>query len=224
MIEHIFFDLDHTLWDFDRNSEHCLVLIHERHLSEKIGFEAFFESFKIINRALWRDLEDGKITHQELRKKRFKTVLESNGISCDIDYSLVLNEEFLKLLPSQTHLFPNTIKTLEYLFAKYKLHIISNGFYEVQLQKIANSGINNYFQEIITGDVANSRKPDKKIFEFALSKANATTDNSIYIGDDEIADKIGAQNANLPFIHFNPNTKESSNTEIAELKFLMGVL
>ncbi|ADQ18811.1 HAD superfamily (subfamily IA) hydrolase, TIGR02254 [Leadbetterella byssophila DSM 17132] len=224
MIKHIFFDLDHTLWDFERNSGVCLEEIHANKIKPYLDFETFTGTFRRVNRGLWRDLEQNLITHDELRRRRFKETLETHSVSCTDADSLAMNEEFMRLLPHQTYLMEGALEVLEYLHGKYNLHIISNGYLDIQTRKMTGSGILSYFQEIITSDVADSRKPDPAIFQFALRKANANPENSVYVGDDEIADKEGAKNAGLPFIWFNPEASETNNAVISQLEQLKEIL
>ena len=224
MIKHVFFDLDHTLWDFESNAEVCLKQIHAVHLENKLTFENFIGTFRVVNRQMWRALESKEITHEELRRLRFQKALEQVNINCSIDHSLQMNDLFLELLPTQNLLMPGASETLVYLAAKYQLHIISNGYYDIQIKKMANSNIDVFFNHIITGDLADARKPDIKIFDFALNKANASRMDSVYIGDDEIADKVGAANAQIPYIHYDIHAKNNTNTEISELVQLKKIL
>lgn len=224
MIQHVFFDLDHTLWDFERNSEECLRYIYDQYLSDDVDYSDFIGHFRIINKSLWRDLELERITHDELRRTRFGKTLKAVNLECSEEDSLKMNEVFMHHLPSQKHLMEGTIETLDYLKAKYELHIISNGYLDIQTKKMGNSGILDYFSAIVTCDVADARKPQKKMFDFALEMVNTTRENSVFIGDDEVADKMGAEAANLPFIHYNIDTTENSNSEISSLLYLKNIL
>lgn len=224
MIRHVFFDLDHTLWDFERNSEACLKEIYAHQLAGHVSYDDFVCTFRVINRALWRQLEADTITHDELRKTRFGNTLITLGVACSEEKSLAMNEEFMKLLPAQKHLMEGASEVLEYLHPKYQLHIISNGYFDIQTRKMTQSGILPYFRQIITSDVAGYRKPDRKIFDFALKSAGTTSDHSVFIGDDEIADKIGSENAGLPFIHFDPEAPDSFPKVISKLTGLKNIL
>ena len=224
MIRHVFFDLDHTLWDFERNSEACLKEIHAHQLAGRVSYEAFVSAFRVINKGLWRQLEANTITHDELRRFRFRNTLLSLEVSCTEAESLAMNEEFMRLLPVQKHLMEGALDVLEYLRPKYQLHIISNGFLDIQTRKMTESGILSYFRHIITSDISGAKKPDRKIFEYALKSAGTMPDSSIYIGDDEIADKTGSANAGLPFIHFDPAGSVSSREVITELTHLKAIL
>lgn len=224
MIRHIFFDLDHTLWDFERNSEACLKEIYTHQVAGLVSYEDFTRTFRVINRGLWRQLEADTITHDELRKTRFSNTLLTLGFPCSEEQSLAMNEEFMQLLPRQKHLMEGALEVLEYLHPKYQLHIISNGYFDIQTRKMTESGILPYFRQIITSDIAGARKPDRKIFDFALKSAGTTSDHAVYIGDDEVADKIGSENAGLPFIHFDPYAPDSCTKVISKLTGLKDIL
>lgn len=224
MIQHVFFDLDHTLWDFERNSEECLKFIYEEHLSTEVLYSDFVNHFRIINKSLWRDLEFDRITHDDLRRTRFGKTLQAIEIECSEEKSLRMNDIFIHHLPNQKHLMEGAIETLDYLSQKYSLHIISNGYLDIQTKKMTHSGIWDYFSAIVTSDVANARKPHREIFDFALEMAQSTRGNSIFIGDDDVADKMGAENAEMPFIYYNINTQTNSNKEISSLSYLKNIL
>lgn len=224
MTEHVFFDLDHTLWDFERNSETCLKEIYAGRITGRVPYENFVSTFRVINKGLWRQLETGTITHDELRRTRFKNTLLTLDVPCPEEESLAMNEQFMELLPQQKHLMEGAMEVLEYLRPKYRLHIISNGYLDIQTRKMTGSGIFPYFSRIITSDVSGARKPDSKIFEYALKSAGTTAERSIYIGDDEIADKTGSENAGLPYIHFDPTASASTPEVIRELTELKNFL
>jgi len=112
--------------------------------------------------------------------------------------------EFLQILPTKKKLFPHTIEILNYLKEKdYKMHLITNGFESVQMQKIKNANIAHYFTEVITSETSNSLKPNKEIFEFALKTTNATLSESIMIGDNETADIQGGINIGMDTVFVN---------------------
>lgn len=224
MTEHVFFDLDHTLWDFERNSETCLQEIHGHSVAGRVSYQAFINTFRVTNKGLWRQLEANTITHDELRKARFRDTLLTLDVPCTEEESLAMNEQFMQLLPVQKHLIEGAIDVLEYLRPKYQLHIISNGYLDIQTRKMTGSGILSYFRHIITSDISGARKPDRKIFDYALRSAGTTAERSVYIGDDEIADKAGSENAGLPFIHFDPSGHAFTPGVIRELTALKNIL
>lgn len=227
-IRHLFFDLDHTLWDFEKNSKICIRQIYEYHRAifpKEIGFDAFFQKFSTINSAMWNQLDLSLITHEYLRAFRFQKVLQALDIKIDERFSLELNQMLLDLLPHQHHLMDDAFDTLEALAKRgYKMHIISNGYQDIQIKKMKSGGIHHFFDHIITNDIACARKPEKAIFDFALQMANARLDHSIMIGDNLIADIEGAKNAGLRTIYFNPENDGNDSENISELKYLLEIL
>ena len=227
-IRHLFFDLDHTLWDFEKNSEICIRQIYEQHVAifpEHIGFDTFFQKFSAINSAMWNQLDLSLITHEYLRTFRFQKVLQALDIEIDVRFSLELNQKLLDLLPHQQHLMDDAFDTLEALVERdYKLHIISNGYQDIQIKKMKSGGIYHFFDQIITNDIAGARKPEKAIFDFALYRANGDVSNSLMIGDNLIADIEGAKNAGLRTIYFNPELGANDSENISELKYLLEIL
>lgn len=227
-IRHLFFDLDHTLWDFEKNSKICIQQIYEHHRAifpAEVGFETFFQEFSTINSAMWNQLDLSLITHEYLRTFRFQKVLQALDIEIDESFSLELNQMLLDLLPHQHHLMDDAFDTLEVLAQRgYKMHIISNGYQDIQIKKMKSGGIHHFFDQIITNDIAGARKPEKAIFDFALYKANADVTSSIMIGDNLIADIEGAKNAGLRTIYFNPENDGNDADNISELKYLLEIL
>ncbi|MCD8540519.1 MAG: HAD-IA family hydrolase [Leadbetterella sp.] len=159
-----------------------------------------------------------------MRRTRFRNTLLAVDVPCTEEESLAMNEEFMRLLPIQKHLMEGALEVLEYLRPKYRLHIISNGFLDIQTRKMTESGILSYFEHIITSDISGAKKPDKKIFDYALKSTGALPGRSVYIGDDEIADKAGSQNAGLPYIHYDPNEITPSRGVICKLTELKALL
>lgn len=201
-IKHIFFDLDHTLWDFEKNSDLAFKTIFKKH-TLNVEFEKFANYYRPINQKYWKLFREEKVSKSELRYGRLKetfTKIKFN-VSDDIINSLAV--DYIEVLPNNNHLFDGAIETLKYLQNTYKLHIITNGFNEVQYQKLENSGIKSYFNKIITSEAAGVKKPNPKIFNFALEKAKALSNESIMIGDNWEADIMGAKNAGLDVIYFN---------------------
>lgn len=203
---HIFFDLDHTLWDFDTNARLALEDLYEEFtLAEKniAPFDAFYQHYLQHNAVLWDRFHKGYITADELKWKRmWRTLLEFK--IGDETLARSMSVRFLELLPSKTTLFPHTHELLQYLKNKsYQLHLITNGFEVTQWNKIRNSGIDHYFSEVITSEGSNSLKPHREIFEFALSRAGAVAQESIMIGDNPDADIQGAINAGWDNVFVN---------------------
>jgi putative hydrolase of the HAD superfamily len=204
--QHLFFDLDHTIWDFELNSKETLLDLHYKYqLADKgiTDFDAFFDQYSIHNHRLWDRYTKGFIKQEELRWKRIYLSLLEYKIA-DETLSREMSFDYLDILPNKKNLFPYTIEILEYLKAKgYKMHLITNGFESVQFKKIENSKLTPYFLEVITSEGSNSLKPNKEIFEYALQKANAKLEESIMIGDNESADIQGAINIGMDSVFVN---------------------
>ena len=207
MYKHIFFDLDHTLWDFESNSKEALFEIFiELQLSSTLGcaFDDFLKTYHRINQQYWDDYKMGKVSRETLRNARFADTLSTfNPDSATL--SLQISEAYIARSPYKKQLFDGAVRVLDYLTHKgYELHIITNGFNEVQFIKLTESKLLPYFKTITTSENAGHNKPDTKIFMHALNAAGASTNESIMIGDNMEADIVGALNAGLPAIWFNP--------------------
>ena len=209
--QHLFFDLDHTLWDFDANSRLTLEQLYvEMNLREKgiHDFDGFHKTYLVHNDRLWDRYRKGTIRVDELRWKRFYWALVDFQVTNEA-LSKEIAKLFLDNLPNRTLLFPDTREMLLYLKEKgYTLHLITNGFEEVQWGKLRNSGIDHFFTEVITSEGSNSLKPHKEIFDYALTKANAFSHQSIMIGDDPEVDIKGAMNAGLDQVFVNHTGKK----------------
>ncbi|MEO6612689.1 MAG: YjjG family noncanonical pyrimidine nucleotidase [Chitinophagaceae bacterium] len=204
--KHLFFDLDHTLWDFEANSRHTLdELYHSMQLASKgvDDFTMFHKNYLVHNDKLWDRYRKGFIKVDELRWKRMWLTLLDFKIA-DEPLAREMGNIFLDLLPTRKILFPHTTETLDYLIEKnYRLHLITNGFEKTQHSKLKNSGLDKYFTEVITSEGCNSLKPHKEIFEYALKKANAAPAESIMIGDSLEVDIQGAMNAGIDQVFVN---------------------
>ena len=204
--KHLFFDLDHTLWDFDANARATLQQLHiDLDLVSKgiHDFDMFYQNYLVHNEKLWARYRNGYIKQEELRLKRMWLTLLDFKIA-DEALARQLNELFLQLLPGRTILFPDTKEVLQYLLDKgYRLHLITNGFEETQHSKLKYSGLAPFFEEVITSEGSNSLKPQKEIFDYALEKAGARVEESIMIGDSLEIDVAGAMNAGMDAIHVN---------------------
>ncbi|MHA4843224.1 YjjG family noncanonical pyrimidine nucleotidase [Flavitalea antarctica] len=204
--KHLFFDLDHTLWDFDANARLTLHEIYHGHGLASKGvhdFDLFHKNYIIHNNHLWEKYRKGLLKVDELRWKRMSLTLLDFKIG-DESLAKALGDRFLDLLPSRTLLFPFAIEMLEYLTNKgYDLHLITNGFEKTQHCKLQHSGLAGYFKEVITSEGSNSIKPKKEIFEFAFKLTNAAPEKSIMIGDSIDADIQGAINAGIDQVFVN---------------------
>lgn len=207
---HIFFDLDHTLWDFDKNAEETLNELYFTYKLADLGLHScdiFIETYTKNNDQLWADYHLGKITKEALRETRFKKTFMDLGLDeAVIPYQF--EDDYVNICPTKSNLFPHTHETLSYLQKKYKLHLISNGFKESTEYKVKNTKLTPYFENVIISEVVGVNKPDKAIFEFALTKAGANVNTSLMIGDSLEADVRGALNFGMDAIYFNPHFAE----------------
>ena len=228
-IIHIFFDLDRTLWDFDKNSQDTLTQLVEGFDLISRGIdnpENFINKYKIHNERLWDLYRVDKITKEELRTKRFRLVLAEYGI-LDKQLAEDFGMAYVKESPLKTRLVPFTLEVIAYLHKKYKLHIITNGFQEVQQIKLEKTGLFQYFETIITSEQAGVNKPNPQIFEYALNNAGAKVEESIMIGDDLEVDIIGSKIFGMEQVYFNPKKEkhqEQLTFEIDCLSQLMEIL
>ncbi len=226
----LFFDLDHTLWDFEQNAKDAMQSMYfSFELANKgcDAFEVFFTNFSAINKNLWKLLDAKQISHLDLRTRRFKEAAEASNLMIDATLSLDLNEAFLELLPKGKNLIEGTIETLEALSKNYNLHLLTNGYLDIQQQKVDSSGIGHFFKTIAANDNANALKPDEKIFNFAISQANTSFEESLMIGDNYDSDVLGAINVGMDVVYYNPDNEafETKPTfEIKEIKQLLSFL
>lgn len=228
--QHLFFDLDHTLWDFETNAKQTLRNIYATNELEAKGipdFDQFFERYSFHNERLWERYTKGFIKQDELRWKRMWLAMLDFKLA-DEPLSRSLGVQFLEQLPDQQSLFPYTIEILQYLKDKqYKMHLVTNGFENVQHNKIRKSNLHPYFEQVITSEASGSLKPNKDIFEFAFQKAGAKADESIMIGDNQDADIQGGINAGMDTIfvnHLNVTPHVQSTYVVYHLKELENIL
>lgn len=210
MIRHIFFDLDHTIWDFDRNAQETLMELYDLYQLEKLGLSScqdFIATYTENNHQLWAEYHVGRITKEQLRTQRFNKTFRQLGVKPD-QIPAQFEEDYVRISPTKTNLFLGSEKVLTYLQKKYSLHIISNGFKETTLTKMNVSGLNPYFQNVIISEDVGVNKPHKAIFDYALSKAAAQKHESIMVGDSLEADIRGAQDYGMKAIYFNPLNKQ----------------
>lgn len=220
--KHIFFDLDRTLWDFDNNSKRALEQLFFKHNIDGIAksFESFHKTYVNVNAKLWNQYGKGKITKDTLRSKRFEDTLKHYQIF-DKDLAVIIGEEYIQISPYQTTLFPNAHNVLqELVHTGYKLHIITNGFKEVQYIKLNQSKLTQYFDIIVCSDELGVNKPDPHVFEHAAEKANADLKKSIMIGDDYQVDVIGAEQVGMRGVLFNPTKKYKPETHEFQIENL----
>lgn len=214
-IKHVFFDLDHTLWDFDKNSKLSFAQIFKEQ-NIHIGLDTFLEVYTPINFAYWKLYREEKVSKSNLRYSRLKDTFDQLNYTINDDLIAILAEDYIKYLPNYNYLIDGTIDVLTYLSKKYQLHIITNGFKKVQHLKLEKSNIKKYFKTIITSECVGVKKPNPKIFEYALQQVNAIPQDCIMIGDNLEADILGAFEFGILPIHLelNNNTGNINNAFI----------
>lgn len=224
-IKHIFFDLDHTLWDFQKNSSLTFKFLLEKY-NIPISLDRFLEIYMPINFSLWKLYRDEKISKQYLRHNRLKSAFEKLNVPVLSPIIDQMSEDYVTHLPDNNYLIKDTLLVLDYLVKKYKLYIITNGFTEVQMKKISNSNLEKYFTCIIDSETVGVKKPNSKIFKYALNVSGAIETESLMIGDNLEADILGALDAGFKAIHFNNNHEpiHSHCQIITELKILNSIL
>ncbi len=221
--KHIFFDLDHTLWDFNKNSSETLTyLFHHYVLKDKLKciVEDFLNRYSEINAQLWHLYDLGKVTKDDIRTMRFHRLFETfsyynDSLASEIDIA------YLSICPDKFALIDHSIETLEYLFQKYELHIITNGFRETQTRKVKASKLDVFFKTITTSECSGYTKPHKKMFSHALNQANAHYKESIMIGDNIMTDIRGAKNIGMHQVYLNLAKKKHHHKPTYEINSLL---
>ncbi len=228
--KHLFFDLDHTLWDFNRNAESALTeLFIEFDLQKSLNvhFTDFYNRYIHHNEVLWARYQNGFISAEELKWKRmWRTMLDFKIANEPL--AKKLSDSFLQLLPTRKEVFPHTFELLKYLSEKnYEIHLITNGFERTQWSKLRSSGLDPYFTHVITSEKSNSLKPKKEIFEYALTLAKANVTECIMIGDNLEADIMGAKNARMDCVfvnHVNAGKSDLPTYTVTHLRELEDIL
>ena len=221
IVKDIFFDLDHTLWDFDKNSMLAFKRVFKK-FKITIKFDAFLKIYEPINVEYWKKYREDKVSKEDLRRGR----LIDSFIFFDLIYTTEKIDEiadaYIQELPFDNHLFEGAVEILDYLILKYKLHIITNGFEEVQHKKLKNSGIDHYFSTVTTSEEVGLKKPNPKVFLTALNKANSLPTQSVMIGDSLEADILGANNIGMQTIFYNYRN-ESISKKIKSIDSLLEI-
>ncbi|MCS6818822.1 MAG: YjjG family noncanonical pyrimidine nucleotidase [Chitinophagales bacterium] len=223
---HIFFDLDHTLWDFDTNSRQTLREIYEVFSLIDYGIpnpEHFIQTYLPINEQFWRLYYQRRLSKEEVRVGRFRETLSRFNIDND-RLAHALGQYYVEHSPSKTVLFPKVIETLSELYRHYSLHIITNGFKEVQQKKIFHSGLNGFIQHLIISEEVGAQKPQAEIFNHALQLCKATKSECIMIGDNIQTDVEGALRFGLDAVWFNPDQRWSSTKPTFEIRAIHELL
>lgn len=218
----IFFDLDHTLWDYDANSRETLIdLFDDFGLAEKgvHNPDAFVGAFHQINNKLWDQFDRGMITSEVIRRERFERILAAFRID-DADLASALSEEYLLGCPRRCNLVPHAMDTLQYLSGRYDLTIITNGFEDIQATKLMAGNLHTFFGHVVTSQKAGHRKPAKEIFEYALRCNGIESHQAVMVGDNLLTDIGGAINASVDSAFFNPTMTPHDHPVTYEIKCL----
>jgi putative hydrolase of the HAD superfamily len=202
----LFFDLDHTLWDFDANARETLLELYDTYQLSELGIESaekFIEVYTDHNHRLWRDYHNGLISKEQLRSSRFRLTFEH----FELPEHLIprqFEDDYVSICPTKTNLFEGTHEVLSILKNDYKLHIITNGFLESQEMKMSRTNLKQYFEEVFISEVIGLYKPDIALFNHALVAVGAESHEVLMIGDSLEADILGAKNAGIDQVYFNP--------------------
>jgi len=224
--QHLFFDLDRTLWDFDKSAIEAFGELYEKYRLKERGINSVSGLYSVYtkhNNKLWEEYRHGRIEKRVLSSLRYFLTFQDFGIE-DKKLAESFGREYLEISPRKVNLFPHTMEVLDYLKPKYNLHLITNGFSEVQETKLQASGLGKYFEIVITSEAAGVKKPNPEIFHFALQKAAAEVADSLMIGDDFEVDILGAKNMGMDQVLFDPERKYPQNgstfaiSDLAELK------
>lgn len=223
-LKHVFFDLDHTLWDFDTNARLALEELYERHQLKEFGveaFERFYFMYAAINEKMWEQYRNGLISKENLRVQRFEETFRKLGVP-DENIPTNIWDEYLAITPEKTNLIPGAMDLLNWFKSRQiQLHIITNGFRETQKRKLKASGLEVFFNSVIISEEVGVQKPHPQIFNHALAQNNARLTDSLYIGDHPEADVRGGINAGLAVAFYNPSRMEHNFDVLADLQELM---
>ena len=208
--KNLFIDLDDTLYDFSAASQESFretydLLHYDRFFK---SFEHFYSLYEPYNLRLWHIYGEGKITKEELNKRRYSYPLEVVGIH-DQELADTFCREALGRIPTKNKLIKGAIELLEYLRPRYNLYILSNGFKELQSRKMRTAGIDKYFDALILSEDIGVNKPNRELYEYALQKTSSKVEESIMIGDMFETDIVGAENIGMKQIYFNPKKKDN---------------
>lgn len=219
----VFFDLDHTLWDYETNSCATLTELHERHGLGSKGIpevQPFLDQFRTVNNELWDRFDSGRITSDVIRKERFQRILAHFGVH-DEKLERDLSTDYLDQCPRKGQLMPYATEVLDYLSGRYRLTVITNGFDEIQHLKLTAGNLHGYFDHIVTSQKAGHRKPAREIFEYALHHNGTACHEAIMIGDNLITDIGGARRANIDAVFFNADQRRHNEAPDFEINSLL---
>jgi putative hydrolase of the HAD superfamily len=219
---HLFFDLDHTLWDYERNSQATLAELYDKYgikLKSDINQEDFVTEFTSVNDQLWDDYHSGKIDQAFIRRHRFVKIFKNLGY--EFSFTAEISLEYINECPKKGFTLPGAIELLDHLHGKYEMLIITNGFEDIQHIKMSTTGLDKYFRHIIISGHTGFRKPEKEIFHHALEISGGEPSSSIMIGDSLESDIRGAKNVPMDQVYFNPNGFKHNEDITFEIRDLL---
>jgi len=224
---HLIFDLDHTLWDYNTNAKETIFELYDHYRlgnHELFSKEELYDTFMEINESLWVAYNNDKLAKGYIRENRFKLIFEALKLPL-IHYPTGIDKEYLFACPKKTNKIPYAIDILEYLKPNYGLHILTNGFNDVQGVKLDRSGLAPYFNKVITSESVGAKKPDPRIYEHALEQIGVDKNDTIMIGDNANTDIKGAREFGMDQVFFNPSGKNNvaATYEIKSLEELKGI-
>lgn len=217
--KHLFFDLDHTLWDYESNSAETLTELWNKYnvANHGVALNSFLGKFTEINEKMWDAFNQGTIDKDAIRNDRFPSIFQALNID-DTAGAEDMQVEYINVCPTKPNLVDGVADLLRETSEKYELHIITNGFDEIQGTKLRSGAIDHYFNHIISSGNVGFRKPDRRIFDHALNLAGATAQESVMIGDNPVSDIKGAYMAGIDQVFYNPNGMDCPVTPTLEIK------
>lgn len=221
--KHIFFDLDHTIWDFEKNAEETLVHLYHHYKLNSFGVsspDVFIDKYREINAQMWVLYNKREITKETLRVKRFEDAFMELGVSPK-DVPQGIWDLYMEICPTKTNLFDGAIDVLEYLNSKYTLSILTNGFEETQHRKLKHSDIGKYFTHMLSSEKFGIAKPNPEIFNHLLELNRTSNIETIMIGDNYSTDIQGAKAAQIDHVFFNPEKNQHNHEVEKEIHHLL---
>jgi putative hydrolase of the HAD superfamily len=201
---HLLIDLDHTLWDFDTNCRLTIEELHNEYQLQNIGIEVehMYRNYLVINNKVWSDYDRDLMTKEQMRSFRFVKLLETFGVE-NQELATELEEKYLFRCPKKGHLLPNTLEFLDLVKKDFSIHLITNGFDDIQKEKVLFSGLGSYFENIYSSESTGYKKPNAQFFHYVLNDLNVQKQNCLVIGDNPHTDIAGANNVGLDSLWVN---------------------
>jgi putative hydrolase of the HAD superfamily len=224
----LFFDLDHTLWDFEKNSREALAEGYDQiNLNSRgvCSLEDYISEYEIANAWCWAEYRDGRMDKSELRGRRFTLALKKWGLDNDVTLGEILGSHYVETSPYKTHLVKDALEVVKEFFERgHKLVMLTNGFEEVQHIKVERCGLAPFFNSVLTSDALGVKKPNAGIFKLALELSHSSSENAVMLGDSLESDIIGAREAGWGQVYYNPLKIEHNEEVLYEVSDLISIL